>query len=518
MGTTYGVLAKEDGNDRSKHVLHRIDWHRIILDECHTIKNGNTLQSQNICQLKATNKWLLSGTPFNKPSDLFFQLKFIGIAQEYLNAMQLKKDRYNQSVIKVVRNFVMRHIKGQKFNNQKIVSMPDKEEDVIFVDFTAKQKKYYDKLYKIAKETFDSFKATGNVGRGSLEIFQSLGPARRACSGYIAKMVDIEKQLSDAQAFSTKIRSMVEMHKDLDKKELYEMAKKESYNKDGACVVCLEEPPEEPLCTPCGHEFCGECIRMCIRETHECPICRTKLKMDGLRAPMGSRPDNENDDTKQSEEDDESKDDVKMDPEEEIKFDAKIKVLVKELRRLQRENPDEKSLIFTSYAPSLNWICSELRENGIEHRTLAGNMTMQKRAKNLKQFSNDDDVKVFVLTVRTGAVGLTLTAANNVFMFEPCYNSALHRQAVNRVYRLGQEKKVKIRTLIMKDSIEERIWNINKEKQMGEIKKDNATEMYGNIKADNAKSIQSNEIEKLFEEKEAVNDNEDENEMNDDDE
>merc|ERR1712204_80989 len=104
----------------------------------------------------------------------------------------------------------------------------------------------------------------------------------------------------------------------------------------------------------------------------------------------------------------------------------------------------------------------------------------------------------------------------NVFMFEPCYNSALHRQAVNQVYRLGQEKKVKIRTLIMKDSIEERIWNINKEKQMGETKKDNATEMYGNIKADNAKSIQSNEIEKLFEEKKAVNDNEDENEMNDD--
>merc|ERR1712228_1077087 len=116
---------------------------------------------------------------------------------------------------------------------------------------------------------------------------------------------------------------------------------------------------------------------------------------------------------------------------------------------------------------------------------LAGNMTMQKRARNLKQFANDSDVKVFVLTVRTGAVGLTLTSANHVFMFEPPYNPALHRQAINRVYRLGQEKKVFIHTLIMKNSIEERIWNINKEKQKGDI--------------------ESSEIEKLFEEREANN-------------
>merc|ERR1712113_880475 len=85
---------------------------------------------------------------------------------------------------------------------------------------------------------------------------------------------------------------------------------------------------------------------------------------------------------------------------------------------------------------------------------------MNKRKKQLDQFANDDNVNVFVLTVRAGAVGITLTAANHVFVMEPTLNPALHRQAINRVYRLGQKRKVFIRTMIMKDSVEERIWNI----------------------------------------------------------
>lgn len=396
--------------------------------------------------------------------------------------------------------------------------MPEKEDDVMMVEFTPKQREYYDKLYKTAKETFDSFKATGNIGRGTLEILSSLGPARRACSGYIASVRSIEEQLNTAQAFSTKIRSMVEQNKDCSKQELYEMAKKEAFNAGGACVICLEQPPEEPLQTPCGHIFCGECIRLQIRENGNCAICRTKVTTAQLQHPFSEekKEENEDDDAHNhngrdpTDEDMKDEEEESVNPDDMVKFDAKIKCLVKELRRLQRDSPDEKSLIFTSMAPSLDWICNELRAHGIEHRTLAGNMTMQKRARNLKQFANDPDVKVFVLTVRTGAVGLTLTSANHVFMFEPPYNPALHRQAINRVYRLGQEKKVFIHTLIMKNSIEERIWNINKEKQKGDIDSDKNDKMYGNIKTDKASAIESSEIEKLFEERENANNNDSE--------
>merc|ERR1712157_365911 len=96
-----------------------------------------------------------------------------------------------------------------------------------------------------------------------------------------------------------------------------------------------------------------------------------------------------------------------------------------------------------------------------------------------EQFANDPNVSVFVLTVRTGAVGITLTSANHVFMMEPQLNPALHLQAINRVYRLGQKKKVHIHTLIMRDSIEQRIWNINKDKQCDDNQNDNSNKKRG---------------------------------------
>eukprot|EP01083_Nonionella_stella_P300068 1022488_1 len=109
----FDVLAKEDGHDRKTHVLHRIQWHRIIIDESHYIKNPAARTSINTNELKASNKWCLSGTPFNHPMDLINQLKFIGIEQEYINAMGLNRTEEQRSpaLIKVIKCLMMRHIK-----------------------------------------------------------------------------------------------------------------------------------------------------------------------------------------------------------------------------------------------------------------------------------------------------------------------------------------------------------------------------------------------------------------------
>eukprot|EP01083_Nonionella_stella_P032902 90084_1 len=484
--TTYGVLGKEDGHDRKNHVLHRIQWHRIILDEAHYIKNGSARTSININQLVGQNKWLLSGTPFNKPVDLVNQLAFLGL--KYMNAMGLSDYRYSKALIKVVKYMMMRHTKQQQFNGKAITTMPEKAEDVIYVEFDAKQREYYDKLYATAKQVMTSYKETGNISRGFIPILSSLHPARQACSGYIADMNSIEKQLSDAQQNSHKIRAMVQRNKNKSSKELYELARVEAYNKDGQCVICLECPPDEPLQTPCRHVFCGECITAQLEANGECPICRTKTDVAHLQLPPSEKKEEE----KMNANNNNKSNDADMN-ENVIKFDAKLNVLIQKIKDLKNERPDDKSLIFTSFSKSLDWICCELKKNDIQFATLTGSMTMNKRAKNLKQFSTSSDIKVFVLTVRTGAVGLTLTAANHVFMMEPTFNPALHRQAINRVYRLGQKKKVFIHTLIMKDSIEESIWKLNKDKQIG-----NGNEMYGNIKDDKAAALPATDIEKLF--------------------
>jgi len=72
----------------------------------------------------------------------------------------------------------------------------------------------------------------------------------------------------------------------------------------------------------------------------------------------------------------------------------------------------------------------------------------------------DPSCNVLVLSLRSGAVGLTLTAATEVFLMEPALNPALTQQAVDRVHRVGQTRPVHVHHLIMADSIEERIMGL----------------------------------------------------------
>ena len=84
-------------------------------------------------------------------------------------------------------------------------------------------------------------------------------------------------------------------------------------------------------------------------------------------------------------------------------------------------------------------------------------MSLKKRTKALSEFQNDPPTTIFLLSMRAGAVGINLTQANHVFLMEPAMNTALEKQAIGRVHRIGQKRHVKICRFIMKGSIEERI-------------------------------------------------------------
>ena len=179
----------------------------------------------------------------------------------------------------------MRHKKAQKFNDNDIVRMPEKEENVIYIEFgNQRQKDYYHKLYSIAKQRYDYYKAINNIGRGSISILSSLHGARQACSGYIYDINEIEQQLSDAQARTFRVKQMVnKMDPNLSRAELFAIAKEEAFgDKDGECPICFECPFDEPLQTPCRHIFCRECI-ISILMKRECPMCRSKVRINQLK-------------------------------------------------------------------------------------------------------------------------------------------------------------------------------------------------------------------------------------------
>lgn len=121
-----------------------------------------------------------------------------------------------------------------------------------------------------------------------------------------------------------------------------------------------------------------------------------------------------------------------------------------------------KVLIFTNYIKSIESITSDLRKKGIKYLEMTGATKDRQGLVNL--FQKDKKYKVFVMTLKTGGVGLNLTAADTIFIYDPWWNKTVENQAVDRAYRLGQDRTVFSYKLILKDTIEEKILKLQESK------------------------------------------------------
>jgi SNF2 family DNA or RNA helicase len=117
----------------------------------------------------------------------------------------------------------------------------------------------------------------------------------------------------------------------------------------------------------------------------------------------------------------------------EFAFKSKFRFLLQELESIRDNDVSSKSLVFSQFNSTLEYLQIELPKHGFQFRTLSGSMSMKQRAKALRDFQNDPPTTVFLLSMRAGAVGINLTQANRVFLMEPSFNPALEAQAIGRV-------------------------------------------------------------------------------------
>ncbi len=122
-----------------------------------------------------------------------------------------------------------------------------------------------------------------------------------------------------------------------------------------------------------------------------------------------------------------------------------------------------KALVFTNYLGAVRRIGDDLERAGIPFLAMTG--ATRNRQATVTRFQEDPAVKALVMTLKTGGVGLNLTQADYVFLFDPWWNRAAERQAVDRSHRIGQGNTVFTYRLIMRHSIEERILRLQEVKQ-----------------------------------------------------
>lgn len=127
---------------------------------------------------------------------------------------------------------------------------------------------------------------------------------------------------------------------------------------------------------------------------------------------------------------------------------------------------DRKVLIYSQFTKMLQLIKKELEERGKKVFYLDGSVRPEERASLVKQFQEDLSPSVFLLSLKAGGVGLNLTAAEYVFLFDPWWNEAVEQQAIDRAHRMGQKNTVIAKRYLTVNSIEEKMLRL-KEKKRG---------------------------------------------------
>lgn len=124
---------------------------------------------------------------------------------------------------------------------------------------------------------------------------------------------------------------------------------------------------------------------------------------------------------------------------------------------------NHKILIFSSFVKHLDVFKKRFEHMGLPFAYLDGSTV--KRAEEVVRFQEDPDVRVFLISIKAGGVGLNLTAAEYVFILDPWWNPAIEAQAIDRAHRIGQDKSVFIYKFITKNTVEEKILVLQNKKK-----------------------------------------------------
>jgi len=139
---------------------------------------------------------------------------------------------------------------------------------------------------------------------------------------------------------------------------------------------------------------------------------------------------------------------------------AKLDVLLEEI---ENKSPDHKILIFSQFVSMLELIRKALVAKGISFAYLTGQST--DRAEQVEAFQTNPHLRVFLVSLKAGGVGLNLTEADYVYLVDPWWNPAVESQAIDRTHRIGQGKKVVAVRLVCPDTIEEKMMQLQATKK-----------------------------------------------------
>jgi len=455
-------------------------FHRLILDEGHEIF-GEMLSNHSLSRymstwlntIDANSYWFVSGSPFINYTGLINCIKYLNLTLNDTGAnielnfhsrtecclfenILTKKYLWNN----ILNEICIRHRKSDLTDEIQLFGYDEKIE---WVEFTELESKLYEsKKSKLSKENLQQLCCHPFLLDSCRKVF---GDIDTDLSVMQTKL--IEYHIKTIETYTSKIEKLDTTN------QAYHMVKKSFENiiaesnymlsvlnklantelndeSENNCSICLEDITDGSV-TTCGHIYCSECIKNCLKYKMLCPMCKKPLTHKDVF--LLNKKNNEK-------------------PQESLvnplveKYGSKLGKIISMIRNIVLE-PDSRIIIFSQWDFMLTLIGKTLSENGIANCFVKGNVWSRTSAiskfKNGKTLCGEDN-KVIMLSLKNAASGTNLTEASHIFFVEPINASkeeakAIEGQAIGRACRLGQKRKVQLFRILLKNTIEEEIYD-----------------------------------------------------------
>ncbi|CAL5086998.1 unnamed protein product [Urochloa decumbens] len=471
---------KDSDFDLDSGPIARVRWFRVVLDEAQTIKNHRTVVARACCGLRAKRRWCLSGTPIqNAIDELFSYFRFLkydpySTFNSFCTMIKhpIARDavlgyKKLQAVLKVV---LLRRTKETLINGVPIINLPPKTINLNKVDFSSEERSFYLTLEEHSRQQFKAFAAAGTLKQNYANILLMLLRLRQACDHPLL----VKGGQSDYGGDGS-----IEMAKQLPKEVVIDLLAKVEVG-SALCTLC-SDTPEDAVVTICGHVFCYQCIHERITtDENMCPApnCSKTLSLETLfssgalricisgksnSAGASSSADNESSLISQS-------------SYISSKIQAAIDILNSIIAQDALTESDTmesnrsrvapvKAIVFSQWTGMLDLLELSLNTNLIQYRRLDGTMSLNSRDKAVKDFNTDPEVRVMIMSLKAGNLGLNMVAACHVILLDLWWNPYAEDQAVDRAHRIGQTRPVTVSRLTIKDTVEDRILALQEEKR-----------------------------------------------------
>ncbi|XP_052744208.1 transcription termination factor 2 isoform X1 [Bicyclus anynana] len=441
--TTYNILQRES---EKKGVLTRVRWRRVILDEAHVVRNHKSATSQGVCALPGRRRWALTGTPLhNKDLDMFALLKFLRCTpfdeltmwKKWIDNKSLGGSQRLNTIMSCV---MLRRTKLQLQERGQLKCLPDRSSQEILVTLTQEEMNVYQKVLVFSKTLFAQFlhqRAQKQSGLQSVvapnknseyakmhkkmialqgakpvkshEILVLLLRLRQVCChcGLIAAMLDHDNS--------------TELAEDAGSEDLLAELNKLTLEDNNAKRRSTGRHDDENEAEPGEGTTAAEAIKSVLSSNN--PVFSLQRQS------------------------------------------SKIKAVMECLQNNVFSKKGEKAVVVSQWTSVLGLVERELKAARIGCVTLRGDVPVTARASLITALNNpSSDVRVMLLSLCAGGVGLNLCGANHLLLLDPHWNPQLEEQAQDRIYRLGQLKLVNIYRFVCVDTVEQSIRQLQKAK------------------------------------------------------